>query len=112
MDETETARYRERLEAMLAALEEEEALGAEGQRVVTLDQQSVGRLARMDALQHQAMAKAQGARRAAARAKIDAAFRRMAEGEYGYCLDCGEALEASRLESDPAVPRCLDCTRG
>ncbi len=112
MDETETARYRERLESMLAALEEEEALGAEGRRVVTLDQQSVGRLARVDALQHQAMAKAQGARRAAARARIDAALQRTVEGEYGYCLDCGDALEPSRLESDPAVPRCLDCTRG
>ncbi|MFQ6548840.1 TraR/DksA family transcriptional regulator [Aestuariibius sp. 2305UL40-4] len=112
MDETETARYRKRLQALRAGLDEEEALGAEGQRVVTLDQQSVGRLARMDALQHQAMAKAQGARRAAARARINAALRRIAEGEYGYCLDCGEVLEASRLESDPSVPRCLDCTRG
>lgn len=100
------------LTARLAALDAEDALGAEGQKVVELDQQAVGRLSRMDALQSQAMARAQAARRAAERQRIRAALARLDEGEWGYCTDCGEALEPRRLAADPAVPRCLSCTRG
>ena len=100
------------LTARLAALDAEDALGAEGQKVVELDQQAVGRLSRMDALQSQAMARAQAARRAAERQRIRAALNRLDEGEWGYCTDCGEALEPRRLAADPAVPRCLSCTRG
>ncbi len=40
----------------LAQIETENRLGRDGQAVVQLDQQSVGRLSRMDALQNQAMA--------------------------------------------------------
>ena len=43
----------------MAEIAAEDALGQDGQSVVELDQQAVGRLSRMDALQNQAMAKAQ-----------------------------------------------------
>ncbi len=44
------------LRARLAELDALEATNEEGRAVVVLDQQSVGRLSRMDALQNQAMA--------------------------------------------------------
>jgi len=100
------------LVALLTALNREDARGAEGQRTVELDQQAVGRLSRMDALQNQAMARAQAGRRAAQRHKIHAALARLASGDYGYCTDCGDALLPERLAADPAVPRCLYCTKG
>ena len=103
---------RRRLQAELAALDGEDALGREGQKTVTLDQQSVGRLSRMDALQQQAMAKATHARRGQARQRILAALARMNEGEFGYCADCGEEIAATRLELDPTVPTCVNCARG
>lgn len=112
MDDDQVAAFRARLETELDGLDTEDALGAEGQRTVTLDQSAVGRLSRMDALQGQAMAKATKARRAQRRQRIAAAFRRMDEGEFGYCTACGEAIAAARLELDPTVPACIGCAGG
>ena len=97
------------LHTRLAALDAEDAAGQAGQKTVTLDQQAVGRLSRMDALQNQAMAQAQARRRAVERQRIHAALKRIGEGDYGYCTDCGEVIAPARLAADPAIPRCRDC---
>ena len=76
---------------------------------VQLDQTSVGRLSRMDAMQQQAMALATERRRASALARIEAALARIETGEYGWCTQCGEAIASGRLALDPAVPTCVDC---
>ena len=81
----------------------------DSRRPVTLDQQSVGRLSRMDALQMQAMALETERRRQTRIRRIDAALERIDEGEFGYCVNCGEAIAAKRLEFDPTSPRCLGC---
>lgn len=78
---------------------------------VKLDQQSVGRLSRMDALQVQAMAQAEEARRQQRLRLIDAALRRIDEGEYGYCVSCGDDIPGKRLAFDPAAARCVDCAQ-
>lgn len=97
------------LEAEKTALEAVDAASSDGRRTVELDQQSVGRLSRMDALQGQAMAKAVGLKRQARLKRIDAALRRIAEDDYGYCRDCGEDIPAARLAIDPAIERCIGC---
>ncbi|KAA0920503.1 TraR/DksA family transcriptional regulator [Aquicoccus porphyridii] len=112
MDDREIARFRALIEAQLAGLEEENALGREGQGVVMLDQQSVGRLSRMDALQNQAMAKATQVRRDALGRRLRAALKRIAEDEFGYCEDCGDEIALKRLELDPGVTRCISCASG
>ncbi|MCP5039077.1 MAG: TraR/DksA family transcriptional regulator [Rhodobacteraceae bacterium] len=112
MNETELARFRERLKTDLKTLAQEDDLGREGQNTVTLDQQAVGRLSRMDALQGQAMANATKARRAQQRQRIMATFTRMDEGEFGYCLECGEEIAPKRLELDPTTPTCISCASG
>ena len=112
MDEDFLTEMRAALTARLTALEAEDALGQDAQKVVVLDQQAVGRLSRMDALQNQAMAKAQAARRDADRRRVQAALARIDDGEFGYCTDCGEVLDADRLRADPALPRCASCVRG
>ncbi|MBW4710296.1 TraR/DksA C4-type zinc finger protein [Roseobacter sp. YSTF-M11] len=96
----------------LKSLDAEDAAGLDGQKTVTLDQQAVGRLSRMDALQNQAMAQAQARRRQVERQKIAAALVRLDAGDYGYCTDCGEEIAPARLAADPAIARCLECTRG
>ncbi len=106
------AEIRQALNDKLAELEAEDAASAGARSVVELDQSSTGRLSRMDALQHQAMAQAQQRRRAAERLRIRAALERLEEGEYGFCTDCGEEIGADRLAVDPAIARCADCTRG
>lgn len=82
---------------------------ADSRKAVELDQQSVGRLSRQDALQQQAMAKAQDARRAQELRRIAAAIGRLEEGEYGWCVECGEAIAPRRLDIDPAIERCVAC---
>lgn len=104
--------WRALIRARLAALDEEDAAGAEARDTVTLDQQSVGRLSRMDALQQQAMARATHERRARERRALVAALARLETGDFGYCDDCGEEIDPRRLEHNPAVTRCIDCARG
>jgi DnaK suppressor protein len=76
---------------------------------VTLDQSMVGRLSRMDALQAQQMAQETTRRRKIQSQKIASALRRMDAGDYGYCLKCGDEIDAARLGFDPANTRCIEC---
>lgn len=93
-------------------LAREEASNADSRDTVELQQDSVGRLSRMDALQQQAMAKAQERRRAAERRRIAAALERIDEGEWGYCVNCGEEIAERRLRNDPSVATCINCASG
>jgi len=79
------------------------------QKPVVLDQQSVGRLSRMDSLQVQAMAQADDARRVQELRKVEAALARLAADEYGDCVRCGNAIAPARLDKDPATPFCVTC---
>lgn len=104
--------FRQRLLDRRAELKREDELSQEARAPVTLEQDSVGRLSRMDALQVQAMALAQQRRRQSEQAAIDAALRRIEEGEYGYCLTCGEEIAEARLLHSPAVTTCIGCATG
>lgn len=42
-------------------------------------------------------------------AKIDEALRRLEEGAYGYCFDCGGELSEQRLRALPFAVRCKEC---
>ncbi|TVR06032.1 MAG: TraR/DksA family transcriptional regulator [Salinarimonadaceae bacterium] len=103
------AYFRPRIEVELAELEGDSRATDEDRRPVELDQQSVGRLSRMDAMQMQAIAAAVERRRRMRLVGLDQALRRMEAGEYGYCLDCGEFIGRRRLEIDPAAPKCVRC---
>lgn len=106
MDEEDV---RERLLARLAQLDEEDRISEADRAPVSLDQESVGRLSRMDAMQVQAMALAAQRRRQAEKDRIAAALRRLDEGEFGYCTACGEQIAEGRLEHDPSVAFCITC---
>ncbi len=112
MDETAQNRFRTLLRARLDEIESADALGKQGQETVQLDQQSVGRLSRQDALLNQSMAKANQNRRTNEAQRLRLALTRLEEGDYGFCTDCGEEIAAKRLELDPATPKCISCARG
>ena len=76
---------------------------------VELDQQSVGRLSRIDAMQQQAMNIANDTRRQHRHQTLMAALKRIEASDYGYCLNCNDAIGAGRLAIDPAVTFCVDC---
>jgi len=80
-------------------------------RPVELDQTRVGRLSRMDALQEQAMSLETERRRKLELQRIEAALQRIEEGDFGYCLVCGEEIEVKRLDLDPTLPTCVACAR-
>lgn len=103
--------YQKVLEQRCAALKQTHAMHVQESAPVELDQTSVGRLSRMDAMQQQAMAQA-GLRRAEIeQQRIQAALNRLASGEYGYCVKCDEEISEGRLKIDPAALICIDCAR-
>jgi RNA polymerase-binding protein DksA len=42
---------------------------------------------------------------------IDAALQRIEDGTYGICQNCGQPINAERLEALPWTTRCIDCKR-
>jgi RNA polymerase-binding transcription factor len=42
-------------------------------------------------------------------ARIDEAVRRLEEGSYGVCAECGTEIASARLEALPFATRCRDC---
>ncbi len=84
-------------------------LTIDDRKPVELDQNAVGRLSRMDAIQVQAMAQETERRREVEVQRIDAALIRIEEGEYGYCTRCGDEIPAKRLDFNPSAPLCITC---
>jgi len=100
---------RARLLARRDELQRLEATANEAAKTVELDQARVGRLSRMDALQGQAMAQETLRRQQLEQVRIDAALRRLDDGSYGECLECGELIADGRLGANPTATHCLAC---
>ena len=81
----------------------------ESSKIVELDQSTMGRLSRMDALQGQAMTQETKLRHEEGLRNISAALSRIESGDYGYCLKCDELISTARLEVDPAASLCINC---
>ena len=107
--EPKFTKYKKLIELQLEELTADNALGQSAQKTVELDQQSVGRLSRMDALQSQAMAQAQQRRRDVLKGSLQAALQRLKDEEFGYCLECGDEIEEARLLANPVVIKCMSC---
>ncbi len=112
MNESELADFEKQIRDRLRELAAQSEAGKEAQAIVQLDQQAVGRLSRMDALQNQAMAKAQQANRDLEARRLQAALTRIGDGEFGYCEDCGDEIPRGRLDLDPAAGKCVSCASG
>jgi DnaK suppressor protein len=42
-------------------------------------------------------------------AQVSAALRRLEEGGYGLCQECGDPIDERRLQALPATPFCTAC---
>lgn len=111
LSDQQRADLREKLSQQLSQIGLLNAATQDSRRPVELDQQSVGRISRIDAMQQQAMALATEQRRRAERHRIEAAFARMESGDYGYCVRCGDDIPYARLQIDPTTMLCLPCMR-
>jgi len=41
--------------------------------------------------------------------KIDESLNNLDDGEYGYCVQCGEEIGIRRLEARPTATLCIEC---
>lgn len=112
MDDKKLMEFRDRLHLEAEALRAEDAGTQDDRAPVELDQTSVGRLSRMDAMQQQAMASAQSRRRTARLAAIELALKRIETDDFGWCETCGEEIAPRRLDLDPCARRCVSCAAG
>jgi len=108
MDANQIQAFKKQLEELKQQLLESEETSKEDTKPVELDQQSVGRLSRMDAMQQQ-MYQERARRRKVQLQKIDGALRRIEAGEFGECFVCGQDITLKRLQFDPTQTRCIEC---
>ncbi len=112
MTDADLLKFTTRLHEIIAELQSFDAAASTSRNTVTLDQTSVGRLSRMDAMQQQAMANATSQRRKSEIIQAKAALARIKDGAFGYCAECGDDIAHKRLEHNPAVATCITCARG
>ena len=43
--------------------------------------------------------------------EVEQALERIEEGTYGICTNCGQPIQAGRLEALPEAELCIDCQR-
>ncbi len=100
-----------RLAALRAEIETMLTAARDASAPVPLDQATIGRVSRIDAMQQREMAVAARKARQRDLVRIEMAERRLASGDYGCCVDCGEAIAPKRLAIDPMAERCVNCAR-
>lgn len=100
---------REELLRALAKIERSMKTTDRAARPVKLDQTSVGRLSRIDALQNQGLTRGLQQREHAKHAQITEALRRIDSGSYGICEGCGQPIQFERLLIFPEALACGGC---
>ena len=108
-DKPQLLAFKKQLLALQKSLQQDSLNGESATQIVELDQSSVGRLSRMDAMQGQAMAQENERRRVKKLELIDVALKKIADDDYGICIDCDEEIAIKRLEFDPTSMRCIEC---
>lgn len=103
---------REELLRTLSKLERSMKANGEAARPRDLEQDTVGRLSRVEALQSQGLTKTLAAREQVQLEQIVAALRRLEDGTYGVCNGCGAAIPVERLMIFPETLACAACACG
>lgn len=110
MNKLEIDVFKKQLQEMRTDLENLELKSNDAAATVILDQTSVGRLSRMDAMQGQQMALEHERRRKETLQQIKSALVRIANGTFGYCLKCDIEIAKGRLSINPTATRCVTCS--
>lgn len=109
MNAAQTKKLKQVLQEKLNELNDLQDLNRDATDTVSLDQTSVGRVSRIDAMQQQAMAQAQKRQRAAELVRIERALERIETKDFGFCFECDEEIALKRLMIDPAATHCIKC---
>ncbi|WP_223787384.1 TraR/DksA family transcriptional regulator [Marinicella meishanensis] len=110
MNDAQEHEFKHRLLALKAELEARHDHNQAALDTVELDHNRVGRLSRMDVMQGQQMAQEAERHRLRKLQQVDGALRRLAQGLYGLCFVCDQAIALERLRFDPTLTRCVTCS--
>jgi DnaK suppressor protein len=110
MNKTLREEFKTWLLALQAELEQRAEHNNDALGTVELDQNRVGRLSRIDALQGQQMAQETERRRLLKLQHIEGALRRLDQGDFGICYVCEDDIAPERLRFDPTLTRCVHCS--
>jgi DnaK suppressor protein len=90
-------------------LEEQLSINADAADPVILDQTSVGRISRIDAIQQQQLASSTRRQAQQRLTRLTQALKAISENRYGYCQQCDEPIGVKRLQVQPGAAFCLPC---
>ncbi len=109
LTELQLEELRDDLHLLLGKLKQQLQESLDLTQPVDLDQQAVGRVSRVDAIQQQEMAKASRQQDRQQLARVQLAMKALEQGEFGYCENCGESIGFARLKVRPDTPLCISC---
>lgn len=111
LSSAEIETLRSELQRTLGRIEKSLKLNGGG-RTTELDQSAVGRLSRIEALQNQGLTKNLHDRERNQLELVVEALRRMDDGGYGVCIECGTPIRYERLQVFPEARTCSACGSG
>ena len=76
---------------------------------IALDQTRVGRLARLEAMQHHAIAQVQHERARKQRIALKNLLTRVDDDDFGECYYCGDDIGLGRMLVRPESMKCIAC---
>ena len=97
------------LSRIQGTLEEQLRISKESSNIVQLDQTTIGRVSRIDAIQQQKMLQSTRQSARTRLIRINRALTFLAQGEYGYCQNCDTTIGLPRLQALPESTLCLNC---
>ena len=99
------------IKALIDDTQAEAGRAAQQSLPVQLDQQSVGRVSRIDAIQQQQMALARSAQLKQSLQRLQTALQALQadDSDFGVCEQCDQPIPLGRLKINPAVTRCVRC---
>ncbi len=109
MNKNQQRKIKQQLLELKAMHEQRANSNQDALQTVELDQNKVGRLSRIDALQGQQIAQAMERKRLAKLKQIDGALLRIDNDDFGLCFKCDQDIAVERLKFDPTITRCINC---
>ena len=109
LEQEQLQQLKKQLLQIRTELEKQLSNNKEAAGIVELDQSVIGRVTRMDAIQQQSMAVSTRNKARQRLKKVNLAISNFANGDYGYCRQCDEAIALLRLQAQPESSLCLSC---
>ena len=109
LKQQEVKQLKQLLRERQADLELQLAENEDQSDTVELDQQLMGRVSRIDAIQQQSMAAANRIIQQKQLNSIVRVLNTISKGDYGHCKECDEPIGFERLKIKPEAELCITC---